>query len=301
MLVYIPMDVITTEEVVKFLSSAWCAFFVLHLLHEEWSPTRRILLKIFAKWIEVPLLWFIWVVCRGPLAFLTRQPLIRRALGAAIALPFARYIDTGVPIPAREVMRLIDVLDGPIAVGDCRCRLAKKTCDHPMLTDIVFRTGAEAWLWAFPDNYRVISKDEAKKIVSDCARLGMFQMIFIHCSDQSHVNEYVICNCCECGCKVHLLNRTVGQDYFPLPDGGFRSFHHPEKCKKCEECVKVCPFDAISMTESGIVIIDCFGCGLCELACEQGAYEVRRTGPGPYWSQEAWRELGRAMEGRESP
>ncbi len=269
----------------------FCAAVVGHLLSGEQSGGRRLLLKIFARWIEVPVLWAIWVVCRGPLKFLTEVKPFRNLLGATLALPFARYIDTGVPVPAKEVYRMIEAIDGPIAVGDCRCRLAKKTCDHPMETDIVFRTGAEAWLWAFPDNYRVIDKEDAKKIVRECEDLGMFQMVFVHCSGGGHVNEYVICNCCPCGCKVHLLNRTVGQRYFPLPDGGYRTFHDPDACERCGKCAEVCPFEAITLTPSGIEVSGCTGCGLCESVCGKGCYTVSRVNPGPAWAQDAWRLL----------
>jgi len=286
------MDLCGTGGDLYFILLSGLSFtFVLHLLSGEQSRGRRVLLKVFAKWVELPLLRIIYEACRGRLRFLTRRSPARTLMGAAVALPFAKYMDTGVPVPKKHVMKLIETLDGPIAVGDCRCRLAKKTCGHPMLTDMVFRTGAEAWLWAFPDNYRPIEKEEAKRIVNQCAELGMFHMVFIHCSSSSHVNEYVICNCCECGCKVHLLNRTVGQRWFPLPDGGFRSFLEADKCDLCGECVEACPFDAIRMRESGIEVADCFGCGVCEQVCQRGAFKTIRVTAGPPWAQEAWRML----------
>ena len=235
----------------------------------------------------------IYEACLGRLSFMTGTPLRRKILGALFARPFALHMDTGIPLPAKEVVRLVRSLEGPIAVGDCRCRLAKKTCGHPMETDIVFRTGAEAWLWAFPENYREIDKDEAIRTVEDCARQGMFPMIFVHCSSASHVNEYVICNCCSCGCKVHLLNRTVGQEYFPLPDGGFRSFVDESKCDGCCDCVSACPFGAIELSEGKVRVTDCYGCGVCEQVCPRQAFTLARVNEGPPWSQPIWRELGR--------
>ncbi len=286
------MEVNVTELLSYLLSlPGLLPIFILHFLRAEHSRTRRILLKVFARWIELPLLKIIYEVCQGRLRFMTRSPLMRRLTGITLTRPFAKYADTGVPVPMKHVVRLIRALDGPISVGDCRCRLAKKTCHHPMQTDLVFRTGAEAWLWAFPENYRLISKDEAINIVKECNRLGMFPMVFIHCSSARHVNEYVICNCCTCGCKVHLLNRTVGQQYFPLPDGGFRSFVQSDMCNGCGECVHACPFDAISMGDQAAEINGCFGCGVCEAVCPTGALEVRRVGPGPPWAQQPWREI----------
>ncbi len=284
------------QAVLDCLLLCWPAVFVLHLFSAEHSRGRRVLLKIFARWVEVPLLRMIYEACLGKLSFLTRTPLRRKVLGVLFTRPFALYMDTGIPLPAKEVVRLIRSLEGPVAVGDCRCRLAKKTCEHPMRTDIVFRTGAEAWLWAFPDNYRETDKEEAARIVEDCAEEGMFPMIFVHCSSASHANEYVICNCCRCGCKVHLLNRTVGQEYFPLPDGGFRSFLEEDKCDGCGECIPACPFDAIEAHEGKVRINDCYGCGACERVCPAGALSLRRVNQGPHWSQPIWRELGKEKE-----
>ncbi|MFO8056169.1 MAG: 4Fe-4S binding protein [bacterium] len=272
------------------------AFFVLHLFSAEESRGRRLLLKVFARWIEVPLLRLIYEACQGRLSFLTRTTFRRKVLGVFFTRPFGLYMDTGIPVPAREAVRLIQALEGPVAVGDCRCRLAKKTCEHPMRTDIVFRTGAEAWLWAFPDNYHEIDRNEAIKIVEDCAGQGMFPMIFVHCSSASRVNEYVLCNCCTCGCKVHLLNRTVGQEYFPLPDGGFRSFLDEDKCDGCGECVSACPFDAIHPWGGKVRIRDCYGCGVCERVCLHGALALRRVNQGPPWSQPIWREPAKEEE-----
>lgn len=288
------METINVAEILEGLAGMWAGFAVLHFLSHEQSPGRRFLLKIFARWIEVPLLWFIWVACQGPLKFLTANRTARALLGKAVTRPFALWIDTGVPIPTKDVLKLLDLIDGPIAAGRCRCDEAKKTCDHPERRDIVFRTGAEAWLWAFPHDYEVIEKEEARRIILDCSERDMFQMIFIHCSAAHEANEYVLCNCCECGCKVHLVNRTMGQEYFPLRDGGFRSRHDPAKCEACGTCVEKCPFQAIRLEDGKVTIEECFGCGVCERVCERGAFIVERVHGGPPWAQDAWRLLDNA-------
>lgn len=119
---------------------------------------------------------------------------------------------------------MIDALAGPIAVGPCRCRSGHGGCDHPLETDIVIRTGVEAWTRAFPHEYRLIGKDEAKRIVSECGGLGMWQMVFVHCpvnQENEKGNEYVICNCCACGCVPYILNRELGQRVYPLLRGDY--------------------------------------------------------------------------------
>jgi NAD-dependent dihydropyrimidine dehydrogenase PreA subunit len=271
----------------------WFSISLGHFVSKEDSELRKIFLMIFARYLEVPILYTIWLLCEGPLKFILNIPGVKTVMGTLVTRPFGNYMDTGVPIPTKDILKLVDKIDGRIAVGDCRCRLAKNTCDCEMRADITIRTGADAWLWAFPDNYTEISKDEVKEIILKCSDQDMFQMVFIHCSTANDINEYVICNCCSCGCKVHLLNRTMGQEYFPLRDGGFRSFHDPnKKCEQCGACVEKCPFDAIKLVNEKIEITDCFGCGICERVCENNAYEVKQTKPGPEWSNEAWRMIG---------
>lgn len=140
-----------------------------HILTGEHSRFRRWTLYIFARYVEMPLLAWSYRLLRG-----RYQRLGRTVLGWLVAAPFGYLGDTARPTPTPEVLRMIDALDGPIAVGSCRCRSGHGGCDHPLETDIVIRTGVEAWTRAFPHEYRLIGKDEAKRIVSECGGLGMW-------------------------------------------------------------------------------------------------------------------------------
>jgi len=52
-----------------------------------------------------------------------------------------------------------------------------------------------------------------------------------------------------------------------------------ERCSKCFLCVNNCPYDAISMTETGADIdeIKCRGCGICVMSCPSQAVTVRNS------------------------
>jgi len=254
--------------------SVFTVILLSHIVISEQSRTRRFLLYIFARYLEMPILKYSYYLLRGKWKRIGDIPAFRAVFGYLLARPFGYLGDTGKPVPFKEVIRYIDELAGPIAVGPCRCRLGHGACDHPLETDIVFRTGYEAWTRAFPEQYRPISKDEAKEIVTTCHRLNMFHMIFVHCPLNLY-NEYVICNCCTCGCVPYIINRELTQFNYPLIDGYFCAVTDSGLCSACGKCVDVCPFDARSLIKGkGVTSGNCFGCGLCESNCPEGAIRM---------------------------
>ena len=238
-----------------------------HIVSGEYSPIRLFLMKIFARYIEVPLLHLSYLACVGRLRFLSRFFLTRWLLLYPIAYPFGHWGDTGRPYPVDELVDMVGNLEGELAVGPCRCRIGHRACDHPMETDIVIRTGTDVWLKAFPREYRVIEKAEAVRIIRECADLGLFHMVFLHCLLSGAMNEYVICNCCTDGCVPYILNRSLGQQIYPVVKGKWGVEINPELCERCGNCVIACPFSARLFENDTPVAIDCFGCGLCASRC----------------------------------
>lgn len=249
---------------------------LVHGVIAEQSRLRRCLLYVFARFIEVPLLRLCYQLLRGKWRRLGGQPWLRAIAGIALARPFGYLGDSAKPMPFDEVLALIDALDGPIAVGPCRCRIGHQACPHPIETDIVYRTGYQAWTKAFPKEYRTISKAEAKAIVTRTHALGMFHMVFIHCPVNLY-NEYVICNCCTCGCVPYIINRELTQRNYPLIDGYYMARTARERCKGCARCVAACPFDARRVVDGrSLTAANCFGCGLCASACPERAITMIR-------------------------
>jgi len=252
---------------------------LVHLITGERSHFRRRTLYLFARYIEMPLLYWSYHLLRGRYRRWGQNRLLRAALAWGLAAPFGRLGDTARPMPAPEVLRMIEKLEGAIAVGPCRCRSTHGGCDHPLETDIVIRTGVAAWQRAFPHEYRLISKEKARHIVSDCHRQGMWQMVFVHCPVNQE-NEYVICNCCTCGCVPYILNRELGQRTYPLLRGAYVAHIDPNRCTGCRDCVDACPFGVLALAGGKIQKVEpCFGCGQCVAACPEGAIDYVPRSP----------------------
>lgn len=260
---------------------------LIHAITGEQSRFRRWSLYLFARYLEMPLLYLGYHLLRGRWRRIGALRPVRAGLSWGVAAPFGYAGDTARAMPTPQVMQMIDELDGPIAVGPCRCRTAHRACDHPLETDIVIRTGVEAWTRAFPDEYRLIGKEEAKEILSDCSRQGLWQMVFVHCPVHEHrpaspgeqgtlygeeTNEYVICNCCPCGCVPYILNRDLGQRAYPLLRGTHIAETDPDRCTGHGACEDACPFGARAIVDGKAQLVDaCFGCGVCAGACPEGA------------------------------
>lgn len=90
------------------------------------------------------------------------------------------------------------------------------------------------------------------------------------------------CDCCTIACKMeHQLEKgfihvfTQGTNAKDCPIGDFPNLtltFLPKTCNHCENppCLEVCPAEAITKREDGIVIIDeklCTGCQSCMEAC----------------------------------
>jgi ferredoxin len=117
-------------------------------------------------------------------------------------------------------------------------------------------------------------------------------MVFVHCPVNVHHdphamdNEYVICNCCTCGCVPYILNRELGQRAYPLLRSDFVAQTDPALCLGHGACVAACPFDVRTTTNGKAQIVgDCFGCGVCAGACPEAAIAIVRR-PTPVVSTE---------------
>ena len=99
------------------------------------------------------------------------------------------------------------------------------------------------------------------------------------------------CNSCELACAlIHSKSRELEKAIMekPRPVNRVRvicdtGISMPLQCRHCTDapCVKVCPSNALSKMENGIVLINnelCIGCKFCVIACPFGSIKSDKEG-----------------------
>jgi Na+-translocating ferredoxin:NAD+ oxidoreductase subunit B len=189
-------------------------------------------------------------------------------------IPINQTVEPGKKVRTyNQIMSYIDNND-LISVATCYCRHGAKlldendVCDKPMEVCMQFGPGAKYVEESGVG--RVISKEEAKKIILETEKAGL-----IHCTMNTQDISFV-CNCCKCHCmgiEMALRNKKPSKHftsgYKPVPDS--------DLCVNCGTCVDICPSEAISFGNEDLLEIKldrCFGCGLCVGNCEEKAISM---------------------------
>ena len=92
-----------------------------------------------------------------------------------------------------------------LALGPCTCRAVFKNCDNPINVEIMVGLNRNIFMVERPNDYREITKQEAKNILEQCNQRGLIHTI-VKCRD----HFYAICNCCTCCCVPLRLNKQYG-------------------------------------------------------------------------------------------
>jgi ferredoxin len=140
-----------------------------------------------------------------------------------------------------------------------------------METDMYILTGTPIWLEVFPEDYRVIDKDEATEIVRKSYEVGLVPMVDRHMYFKGNANYFVICNCCGCACLPIIGYKTFKPEGFRFISSVYRSIVNSDLCEGCGTCVEVCNFDERVVRAGKARVLDCQGCGLCVRFCPNRA------------------------------
>lgn len=168
------------------------------------------------------------------------------------------------------------ILENPdrIVALTCPCRSVR---DNPCLPlDVCLIIGEPFASFAaeyHPSKSRWISQDEAAQILREEHERGHVHHAFF--KDAMLGRYYAICNCCSCCCgAMQAHDHGVPM----LASSGYVAEADLSRCTGCGLCAEACPFDALSLSDSTLVIDTgrCMGCGVCVSRCKQNALRLKR-------------------------
>jgi len=165
-----------------------------------------------------------------------------------------------------------------IAVINCFCRsiLARaiKPCVHPLETCLNFDYTAEFMVERGYGRY--LSVKEALELLEEMEKVGL-----VHTTINAQTRPALICSCCTCACNI-LRGLTKLHNPRAFAKSNFLPIRDDELCKKCKECVRICPMEANvyhaphDNEPERILHLEerCIGCGLCAYHCSNDAIKL---------------------------
>ena len=179
--------------------------------------------------------------------------------------------------------RIAKIEPQKFVVFPCPCRTAKELAGEPCkLTTEDFCTAVGVFAeGSIKEGIgREVNREEYLDIMKKAEQLGL-----VHQTSNIQDSTLFICNCCSCCCP-HLISRKKFHDDGNSAKSNFFPEIDSEKCILCEECVNVCPMDAMyhhwSHLEDGsdeyirIRKEVCIGCGDCATVCPNEAITLKK-------------------------
>lgn len=133
----------------------------------------------------------------------TRIPLIGR-LVRKIANTYGKKGSGAYFLTVDEACQIVDS-SSAVALGPCSCRSVFRNCDNPIETEIMLGTARNIFIEHRPQEYREITREEAKEIIRKCHERGLIHTI-VRCRE----DFYALCNCCSCCCVPLRLRKDYG-------------------------------------------------------------------------------------------
>ena len=186
-------------------------------------------------------------------------------------------------IPFEVANRILIENPDSIVVIDCACRKEKKEPCQPLNVCMAIGEPYAGFIFEHAKalNPRRVSQGEAIEILEACHKRGNVHNAYF--KDVMAGRFYAICNCCKCCCGGIEGQRMLRTLPFKKPvneliSSGYLAEINHYDCTFCEECISICPFEAIFNGGDKIVINNefCMGCGVCVDSCPGGAISLKR-------------------------
>ena len=161
-----------------------------------------------------------------------------------------------------------------LALAHCPCRVRYEmvkgqSCGHS--TDVCIKLNDLAECVIDAGLAKEITHEEALEVIKKADREGLVHFAYNTGEGMKH-----ICNCCGHACwNVRPIRlRQVPRDM--LMATYFLRETDEDECIACENCVDICPVDAVKIAD-GVAKVDqdwCIGCGVCVSRCSTGAIRL---------------------------
>ncbi len=160
-------------------------------------------------------------------------------------------------------------------VMDCICRKERKIaghhCDHSLEVCLGF-SGEEGAYDYFSRSGRIISKEEAFKVIAQAEEEGLIHNVFYNTQE----GHGAVCNCCSCCCGVIRAAKEYGAAH-TLAKSNYLALIDSDDCIACGDCAdERCQMEAISVNDDVYMVINdlCIGCGVCTIVCPTNAISL---------------------------
>ncbi|MHA1623634.1 MAG: 4Fe-4S binding protein [Promethearchaeota archaeon] len=206
-------------------------------------------------------------------------PILKTNVGKDIKIEINQEIDSPEEkiLPKQDVTEIIKSFED-IAVGHCFCRqhqaLLGHPCEYNAPIEVCFTLGKSARFTSEHGFARMISQEEALKLIEDSAEAGLVHKVY-HPQGNISKDETSICNCCKDCCGTFNLWK---KGTMPMINwSNYLSNIDQDLCIGCGTCVERCPTDAIELNDNGKAERNpdiCIGCGVCAHFCPEGAISL---------------------------
>jgi Na+-translocating ferredoxin:NAD+ oxidoreductase subunit B len=198
----------------------------------------------------------------------------------------ARVIPVNAMIDAKAEILTYDDMNAMIresrsfSVNECICRkeraLQGHPCSHTLETCMTFSREEDALKNSNPLSARVISQDEALRLLDSFEKEGL-----IHATYNIRAPLMFVCNCCSCCCG---LMRGLNEFKTPhlIARSNFIAVIDANNCTGCQLCsTERCPTQAITAINGKSVVLSerCIGCGVCAASCPTESIKLVRRPP----------------------